>query len=96
MSTLLRVVPNIITGYYMTCMYMIDVENDNTLRQLPAIIYKNHVFVDEQATTIVIITSLSISDKSITVSTMFITTTKISTNTLASSLILSSSISSIR
>ena len=40
-------ISNIITGY---CdLYVYDVENDNTLSQLPAII-KNQVFVDEQTT----------------------------------------------
>ena len=41
-------ISNIITGYY--DLYVYDVENDNILSQLPAII-KNHVFVDEQTTT---------------------------------------------
>ena len=41
-------ISNIITGYY--DLYVYDVENDNTLSQLPAII-KNQVFVDEQRTT---------------------------------------------
>ena len=41
-------ISNIITGYY--DLYVYDVENDNTLSQLPAII-KNQVFVDEHATT---------------------------------------------
>ena len=40
-------ISNIITGYY--DLYVYDVENDNTLSQLPAII-KNQVFVDKQAT----------------------------------------------
>ena len=40
-------ISNIITGYY--DLYVYDVENDNTLSQLPAII-KNQVFVDEQTT----------------------------------------------
>ena len=71
-------ISNIITGYY--DLYVYDVENDNTLSQLPAII-KNQVFVDEQATPILIITSLSISDKSITVSTMLITTLTMPTTT---------------
>ena len=72
-------IPNIITGYY--DLYVYDVENDNTLSQLPAII-KNQVFVDEQTTT----TTGSI----ITVST----TTTITTTALrlaSSSLILSPS-----
>ena len=33
----------------MTCMYIYDVENDNRLSQLPAIIM-NQVFVEEQTT----------------------------------------------
>ena len=41
-------ISNIITGYY--DLYIYDVENDNTVSQLPAII-KNQVFVDEQTTT---------------------------------------------
>ena len=40
-------ISNIITGYY--DLYVYDVENDNTLRQLPAII-KNQVFVEELTT----------------------------------------------
>ena len=40
-------ISNIITGYY--DLYVYDVENDNTLSQLPAII-KNLVFIDEQST----------------------------------------------
>ena len=71
-------ISNIITGYY--DLYVYDVENDNTLSQLPAII-KNQVFVDEQATPMLIITSLSISATSITVSTMLITTLAMSTTT---------------
>ena len=39
---------SIITGYY--DLYVYDVENDNTLSQLPAII-KNQVFVDEKTST---------------------------------------------
>ena len=38
-------ISNIITGYY--DLYVYDVENDNTLSQLPAII-KNRVFVNDQ------------------------------------------------
>ena len=71
-------ISNIITGYY--DLYVYDVENDNTLSQLPAII-KNQVFVDEQATPMLIITSISISATSITVSTMLITTSMMSTIT---------------
>ena len=41
-------ISNIITGYY--DLYVYDVENDNTLSLLPAII-KNQVFVDKQTTT---------------------------------------------
>ena len=41
-------ISNIIAGYY--DLYVYDVENDNTLSQLPAFI-KNQVFVDEQTTT---------------------------------------------
>ena len=40
-------ISNIITGYY--DLYVYDVENDNTLSHLPAII-KNQVFVEKQAT----------------------------------------------
>ena len=46
----------IITGYY--DLYVYDVENDNTLSQLPAII-KNQVFVDELTTTTVTTTALA-------------------------------------
>ena len=41
-------ISNISSGFY--DLYVYDVENDNTLSQLPAII-KNQVFVDEQTTT---------------------------------------------
>ena len=41
-------ISNISSGYY--DLYVYDVENDNTLSRLPAII-KNQVFVDEQTTT---------------------------------------------
>ena len=41
-------ISNISSGYY--DLYVYDVENDNTLSQLPAII-KNQVFVDEQTIT---------------------------------------------
>ena len=41
-------ISNISSGYY--DLYVYDVENDNTLSQLPAII-KNQVFVDDQTTT---------------------------------------------
>ena len=79
-------ISNINTGYY--DLYVYDVENDNTLSQLPAII-KNQVFVDEQTTTIVTATG------SITTTGSIITTSTITTTALASSsLILSSSIPS--
>ena len=45
---------SIITGYY--DLYVYDVENDNTLSQLPAII-KNQVFVDEKTSTSTLTTS---------------------------------------
>ena len=70
-------ISNVVTGYY--DLYVYDVENDNTLSQLPAII-KNQVFVDEQTTT--------------TTSTITTTTTTVTTIALrlaSSSLILSSS-----
>ena len=47
-------ISNISSGYY--DLYIYDVENDNTLSQLPAII-KNQVFVDEQTTTTSTVTS---------------------------------------
>ena len=54
-------ISNISSGYY--DLYVYDVENDNTLSQLPAII-KNRVFVDEQTATqtatIAMITSISL------------------------------------
>ena len=71
-------ISNIITGYY--DLYVYDVENDNTLSQLPAII-KNQVFVDEQTST----------PSSTTVTTVRLITV-LSSNSI--SLILSSSISS--
>ena len=74
-------ISNVVTGYY--DLYVYDVENDNTLSQLPAII-KNQVFVDEQTTTT-------------TVTTTSTTTTARLTTVLASSsisLILPFSISS--
>ena len=49
-------ISNIITGYY--DLYVYDVENDNTLSLLPAII-KNEVFVDEQTTGISTTTRLT-------------------------------------
>ena len=48
-------ISNIITGYY--DLYVYDVENDNTLSLLPAII-KNQVFVDEQTTTGLVTTTV--------------------------------------
>ena len=91
-------ISNIITGYYH--LYVYDVENDNTLSQLPAII-KNQVFVDEQTTTIVTTTGSIATTGSIittsTITTASTTTTARLTTVLASSsisLILSSSISS--
>ena len=41
-------ISNISSGYY--DLYVYDVENDNTLSRLPAII-KNQVFVDDETTT---------------------------------------------
>ena len=91
-------ISNIITGYY--DLYVYDVENDNTLSQLPAII-KNQVFVDEQTTTIATTTGSIATTASIittsTITTTSTTTTARLTTVLASSsisLILSSSISS--
>ena len=72
-------ISNIITGYY--DLYVYDVENDNTLSLLPAII-KNQVFVDEQTTT---------TSSTTTVTTVRLITV-LSSNSI--SLILSSSISS--
>ena len=79
-------------GYY--DLYVYDVENDNTLSQLPAII-KNQVFVDEQTTT-----TTTTAGSIITVSTILTTiTTTVTTGTTStvtttalasSSLILSS------
>ena len=70
-------ISNVVSGYY--DLYVYDVENDNTLSQLPAII-KNEVFVDEQTTT-----------TSTTTSTARLTTVLASSSIF---LILSSSISS--
>ena len=77
-------ISNIISGYY--DLYVYDVENNNALSQLPAII-KNQLFVDEETST------------TTTSSTTTITTTVRLITVLASSLnsispILSSSISS--
>ena len=47
-------ISNIITGYY--DLYVYDVENDNTLSPLPAII-KNRVFVNDQTTKTVTVTT---------------------------------------
>ena len=55
-------ISNIITGYY--DLYVYDVENDNTLSQLPAII-KNQVFVDEQTTTTGLMTTTVLPSSSI-------------------------------
>ena len=93
-------ISNIISGYY--DLYVYDVENDNTLSQLPAII-KNQVFVDEQTTTTSTtgsITTLSITTASSLISTsssLIVAKTATSSTVLSSSsisLILSSSISS--
>ena len=82
-------ISNIITGYY--DLYVYDVENDNTLSQLPAII-KNQVFVDEQTTTVSINTTTS--SLLSTLSSLIIAKTATSSTALASSSIMSSSISS--
>ena len=50
-------ISNISTGLY--DLYVYDVENDNTLSQLPAII-KNQEFVDEQTTTTTIATKTTV------------------------------------
>ena len=92
-------ISNIITGYY--DLYVYDIENDNTLSQLPAII-KNEVFVDEHTTTKStttgsITTTVSITTTSSLISTLSSLIIATSSTTLASSsisLILSSSISS--
>ena len=65
-------ISNIVTGYY--DLYVYDVENDNTLSQLPAII-KNQVFVDEQTTT----TTTSTTTGSITTTGIMTTTSSVST-----------------
>ena len=89
-------ISNIITGYY--DLYVYDVENDNTLSQLPAVI-KNQVFVDEYTTT-TSTTAGSITTTSSLISTLsslIIAKTATSSTALASSsisLILFSSISS--
>ena len=74
-------ISNVVSGYY--DLYVYDVENDNTLSQLPAII-KNQVFVDEQTTT---------TTSSTTVTTVRLMTVLASSSN-SISLILSSSISS--
>ena len=68
-------ISNIITGYY--DLYVYDIENDNTLSQLPAII-KNQVFVDEQTTT------TSRTSASTTTSTLTTTTTSSTTTIITS------------
>ena len=65
-------ISNIITGYY--DLYVYDVENDNTLSQLPAII-KNQVFVYKQTTT---------SSTTTTVATTTVTTTTLVTTSVTS------------
>ena len=55
-------ISNIITGYY--DLYVYDVENDNTLSQLPAII-KNQVFVHEQTTTTGLVTTTVLPSSSV-------------------------------
>ena len=75
-------ISNIITGYYDLCVY--DVENDNTLSQLPAII-KNQVFVDEQTTTTS--TTSILTTTSTTTTTTTIATLGITKSTSSSSLL---------
>ena len=72
-------ISNIITGYY--DLYVYDVENDNTLSLLPAII-KNQVFVDEQTTTTSTITTTTITS-TITTKT---TTARLTTVLVSSSI----------
>ena len=79
-------ISNVVTGYY--DLYIYDVENDNTLSQLPAII-KNQVFVDEQTTTTTTIGSIT------TTSTTTITTTSTTTTARLTTVLASSSISLI-
>ena len=81
-------ISNVVTGYY--DLYVYDVENDNTLSQLPAII-KNQVFVDEQTTTTTTTTIGSIT----TTSTTTITTTSTTTTARLTTVLASSSISLI-
>ena len=68
-------ISNVFTGYY--DLYVYDVENDNTLSQLPAII-KNQVFVDEQTTTTTSTTTVST-----TMTTGIMTTTSSVSNALS-------------
>ena len=88
-------ISNIISGYY--DLYVYDVENDNTLSQLPAII-KNQVFVDEPTTTTSTTGSITTASSLIsTSSSLIIAKTATSSTVLTSSsisLILFSSISS--
>ena len=72
---------NIISGYY--DLYVYDVENDNTLSQLPAII-KNQVFVDEQTTTTS--TTSTTTETSTTTWSITATTLALSSISLVSSL----------
>ena len=80
-------ISNVVTGYYN--LYVYDVENDNTLSLLPAII-KNEVFVDEHTTTMSITTTSSLI--STLSSLIIVTSTALASSSI--SLILSSSISS--
>ena len=63
-------ISNIITGYY--DLYVYDVENDDTLSPLPAII-KNNIFIEQtqMATTTAMITSISLMSIQLSVSTSF-------------------------
>ena len=81
-------ISNVVTGYY--DLYVYDVENDNTLSLLPAII-KNEVFVDEHTTTVSITTTSSLIS---TLSSLIIATSSTALDSSSVSLILSSSISS--
>ena len=74
-------ISNITTGYY--DLYVYDVENDNTLSPLPAII-KNQVFVQQETTSVTITTTLKTTISALSIVSATIKTT-ISASSIASS-----------
>ena len=88
-------ISNITTGYY--DLYVYDVENDNILSPLPAII-KNQVFVQQETTTSVTITTtlkttiLASSTVSTTIKTTISASSTVSTTTISASSIVSTTL----